>query len=55
MIYIDRMAQLSYVKDSVVYAPRKKSGEHIVVAMSSRQSVRPIRVRLITSLFEVGF
>ena len=45
------------------YAPRKISGEHIVVALSVRPSVRqsvrpsvrPIRVRPITSLFEVGF
>ena len=39
----------------IFYAPRKISGEHIVVALSVRQSVRPIRVRPITSLFEVGF
>ena len=45
------------------YAPRKISGEHIVAALSVRPSVsqsvrpsvRPIRVRLITLLFEVGF
>jgi len=41
------------------YAPRKNSGEHIVAALSVRPSVspsvRPIRVRPITLLFEVGF
>ena len=45
------------------YAPRKISGEHIVAALSVRPSVRqsvspsvrPIRVRPITLLFEVGF
>jgi len=49
------------------YAPRKISGEHIVVALSVRPSVRPsvspsvrpsvrpIRVQPITLLFEVGF
>jgi len=36
-------------------APRKISGEHIVAALSVRPSVRPIRVRTITSLFKVGF
>jgi len=48
-------------------APRKNSGEHIVAALSVRpsirqsfslsvrQSVRPIHVRPITSLFVVGF
>jgi len=36
-------------------APRKISGEHIVAALSVRQSVSPIRVRPITLLFEVGF
>ena len=43
----------------IFYAPRKISGEHIVAALSVRQSVspsvRPIRVRPITLLFEVGF
>ena len=47
----------------IYYAPRKISGEHIVVALSVRPSVRqsvrpsvrPICVRPITSLFEVGF
>ena len=39
----------------IYYAPRKISGEHIVAALSVRPSVRPIRVRPITSLFEVGF
>jgi len=41
------------------HAPRKNSLEHIVAALSVRpsvrQSVRPIRVRPITLLFEVGF
>jgi len=41
------------------YAPRKNSGEHTVAALSVRPSVspsvRPICVRPITSLFEVGF
>jgi len=37
------------------YAPRKISGEHIVAASSVSPSVRPIRVRPITLLFEVGF
>ena len=41
------------------YAPRKISRQHIVAALSVRlsvrPSVRPIRVRPITSLFEVRF
>jgi len=47
------------------YAPRKVSGEQIVAGLSVRPSVRQsvsqsvrtsrIRVRPITSLFEVGF
>ena len=39
------------------YAPRKVSGEHIVVALSvlPSSSVRPILVRPFTWLFEVGF
>jgi hypothetical protein len=42
------------------YAPRKISGEHIVVGLSVRQPVSPsvgtsqIRVRPITLLFEAG-
>jgi len=50
---------LSAVFFLLYYAPRKISGEHIVAALSVRQSVspsvRPIRVRPITLLFEVGF
>ena len=40
---------------SLYYAPRKISRGHIVAALSVRPSVRPIRVRPITSLLEVGF
>ena len=46
---IQRFSNSSY------YAPRKISGEHIVAALSVRPYVRPIRVRPITLLFEVGF
>jgi len=41
--------------DCFIMLPEKISGEHIVVALSVRPSVRPIRVRPITTLFEVGF
>jgi len=55
------------VPNILFYAPRKESGEHIVAALSVRPSVsltvrqsvspsvRDIRVRPITSLFEVVF
>ena len=39
----------------IYYAPQKISGEHIVAGLSVHPSVRPIRVRPITLLFEVGF
>ena len=52
-----------FIKHPNFYAPRKISGEHIVATLSVRPSVRqsvspsvrPIRVRPITLLFEVGF
>jgi len=51
-----------YDKVSILYPelhfimlPEKISGEHIVAALSVRPYVRPIRVRPITLLFEVGF
>jgi len=58
-----RCNKTHYLIIPLYYAPRKISGEHIVAALSVRPSVcqsvspsvRPIRVRPITLLFEVGF
>jgi len=48
-----------FVESYICYAPRKISGEHIVAALSVSPSVspsvRPIRVRPTTLLFEAGF
>jgi len=58
-IFFLKHTRVSFIYCDLFMLPEKIRGEHIVAVLSVCQSVspsvRPIRVRPITSLFEVGF